>query len=216
MPKLLELFSGTGSVGKAAQRLGWEVWSLDISQEFFPRICCSIHDWNYLEYPPDFFDAVWASIPCQHYSVLHTKSERDLVSADAITARTIAILQYFKRARWCVENPKDSLLFKRFSFLTRRTTDTSYCRYNGGFHGYRKNTRIASNFPLVLRHSCRGDCDAMEGKRHRTTAQRGPCKGYPSDVDFSVDQLWMIPPELCEMVVNQMALPILLEELPRE
>ena len=43
--RLLELFSGTGSVGRAFEALGWEVTSLDVEGE--PTIKCDIMDWDY-------------------------------------------------------------------------------------------------------------------------------------------------------------------------
>ena len=36
--KILELFSGTGSVGKVAQKLGYEVTSLDIEKKTQPYV----------------------------------------------------------------------------------------------------------------------------------------------------------------------------------
>ena len=199
MPRLLELFSGTGSIGKAAH--GWDVWDLDISPQFSPRICVDILEWNYKDFAPGFFDAVWASIPCQEYSVLHTKSTRDLTHANSITNRTREILAYFN-APYAVENPRGSMLWIMTDWPY--ITDTSYCQYNGGFHGYRKHTRVASNFLLVLRPMCRGGCDATVDGRHQTTAQRGTQKTYELDRAFTVSELWEIPSELCALILSQL------------
>ena len=60
--KLLELFSGTGSVGRAFAEKGWEVISLDSD----PRTDATIHEdilkWDYSTYPPGHFDAIWALV----------------------------------------------------------------------------------------------------------------------------------------------------------
>ena len=42
MPHLLELFSGTGSVGKAFRQVGWQVTSVGIDVNFVPTICCDV------------------------------------------------------------------------------------------------------------------------------------------------------------------------------
>ena len=56
--KLLELFSGTGSVGKVAKTLGWEVVSLDLKNADINE---DILEWDYKKYEPNYFDMVWAS-----------------------------------------------------------------------------------------------------------------------------------------------------------
>ena len=61
MPRLLELFCGTKSVGRAFEAAGWEVVSLDIVSKFEPTILCDIRSWDYTTFPPGHFDMVWAS-----------------------------------------------------------------------------------------------------------------------------------------------------------
>ena len=46
--KLLELFSGTGSVGTVAKDMGWTVVSLDLKGA---DINCDILQWKYKKYP---------------------------------------------------------------------------------------------------------------------------------------------------------------------
>ena len=47
MPRLLELFCGTKSIGRAFEAAGWEVVSLDIVSKFEPTILCDIRSWDY-------------------------------------------------------------------------------------------------------------------------------------------------------------------------
>ena len=46
MPRLLELFSGTGSVGRAFGELGWEVISLDLDPGAELTICADVCSWD--------------------------------------------------------------------------------------------------------------------------------------------------------------------------
>ena len=56
--KLLELFSGTGSVGSVAKNMGWTVVSLDLKGA---DINCDILQWKYKKYPVKYFDMIWVS-----------------------------------------------------------------------------------------------------------------------------------------------------------
>ena len=60
MPRLLELFCGAKSVGRAFEAAGWEVVSLDIVSKFEPTILCDVRSWDYTTFPGNF-DMVWAS-----------------------------------------------------------------------------------------------------------------------------------------------------------
>ena len=51
--KLLELFSGTGSVGAVAKDLGYSVVSLDLKNA---DINCDILNWDYKKYALDIFN----------------------------------------------------------------------------------------------------------------------------------------------------------------
>ena len=73
--RLLELFSGTKSVGRAFEALGWEVTSLDTDTTTRPTICADIQEWDYRTYLPGHFDLIWASsanLPevCDQYSTI--------------------------------------------------------------------------------------------------------------------------------------------------
>ncbi|MFM7984687.1 MAG: hypothetical protein ACKPKO_35730 [Candidatus Fonsibacter sp.] len=62
---MLELFSGTGSVGNVCKALGVDVVSLDRGMP--ADIQSDIMDWDYnTDSPHDFYD-IWASPPCTEY-----------------------------------------------------------------------------------------------------------------------------------------------------
>ena len=83
-PRLLELFAGTGSVGKAFTAQGWSVVGLDITAGH--AIQTDILDGNYTAYEPGYFDAIHASPPCTQYSIARTNSKkpRDFEGADQL------------------------------------------------------------------------------------------------------------------------------------
>ena len=57
--RVLELFSGTGSVGAVCRDLGFEVISLDRDME--ADIKTDIMDWVYKTCPPKHLGFIWAS-----------------------------------------------------------------------------------------------------------------------------------------------------------
>jgi site-specific DNA-cytosine methylase len=75
--KLLELFSGTGSVGKAFRDQGWEVISVGSDPKMQRMICCDVRKLDAAPLPP--IDCVWASPVCTKYSIARsTGPPRDL------------------------------------------------------------------------------------------------------------------------------------------
>ena len=89
--RILELFSGTGSVGKVFGADGWEVVSLDVDNKTNASICADIRTWDYTIFDVGHFDVVWASPVCTHYSRARTtaKTPRDLEWADSLVLRAL-------------------------------------------------------------------------------------------------------------------------------
>jgi hypothetical protein len=202
MPHLLELFSGTGSVGRAFRAAGWEVTSVDLDRKSRPDICCDILDFQLsaLEGRP-LVDLVWASPPCTHYSIARsTRAPRDLEGSDRLVQKTLDIVQELGAA-FFMENPATGLLKTRAvaQGLPMRVVD--YCAYGAL---YRKRTAIWTNTDWRPRRPlCRYDCagavlNPITGKMcHLARAQRGPSAGATIRHQ-SLSQLYSLPPALCE------------------
>ena len=198
--RLLELFAGTGSIGKAFRELGWEVVSLDIDPKSGADIISDILAWNYRSFEKGHFDALWASPVCTHYSRARTtaKTPRDLVWADSLVFKTIEIIGYFQPKVWCFENPQTGLLKDREVVRVIPYKDVSYCSYG---YLYRKYTRLWTNSEKwVPRPLCckANPCDRVKDGRHPMSAQRRPSKGTGDHDVCTLAQLHSIPPALCQ------------------
>jgi DNA (cytosine-5)-methyltransferase 1 len=67
-PKLLDLFCGAGGATKGLQHAGFYVVGVDIKKQ--PHYCGDeFYQADALEFPPEGYDAYWASPPCQSYSI---------------------------------------------------------------------------------------------------------------------------------------------------
>jgi hypothetical protein len=165
--RLLELFSGTGSVSNALP--DWETVSVDITDKLStPTHKVNILEWDYRIYPPHHFDAIWASPPCTEYSILkrNTGMGQNLELADRIVNKTLEIIDYFQPGRWFIENPQTSMLKYRDMMLNKPFYDFDYCCFSDW--GYRKRTRIWTN-TAQIKELCKkeGACPNMTGRFHK-------------------------------------------------
>ena len=201
--RLLELFSGTGSIGKAFSEQGWDV----VSSDSDPKTDASIHEniltWDYTVYPLGHFDCVWASPCCTHYSCARrgAKTPRNLPLADSLVLRSQEIINYFNPRVWFMENPQTGLLKDREFMVSIPFSDVDYCAYCDW--GYRKRTRLWNNVDFKGK-LCpgKGLCPNMTENRHNNTAQqgknRGKCGLYGNS--FKRTTLYRIPPNLCNEI----------------
>ena len=154
---VLELFSGTGSIGKVCEKLGWNPISVDL--ELPATHECDIMEFDYKQYPKDYFSIVWASPPCTYYSslqncwlgrkkkdgILVTREiiEEKRIESDKLILKTLEIIDYFKPEVWFMENPQRGQLKDRDVVKDIPFYDVSYCMYSDW--GYEKRTRIWTN-----------------------------------------------------------------------
>jgi site-specific DNA-cytosine methylase len=163
--KLLELFKGTGSVGKVAEKLGFDIVSLDNNPSSKADITADILEWNYKKFykdtgfKPDF---IWASPPCNTYSRLaFVFKERDTKTAEPLSAKarigtailykTLEIIIFFKslnpNLKYVIENPRGMMRLDTYMKTLPRYT-TFYQLYGDK---RRKETDFWSNIQLHLK-----------------------------------------------------------------
>ena len=157
---LLDLFTGTGSVARVAEELGYSVTSLDIDPKFHPTHVANILEFDYrCHFKPGDFDVIWASPPCQYFSQARKCNiGRTLKNGETLTAervlsdteelgvpllrRTQEIIEYLQPKVWFIENPYTGSMKK---YIPETPAVYDYCMF--GFN-YRKRTAIWSNQQL--------------------------------------------------------------------
>lgn len=200
--KLLELFKGTGSVGKVAKKMGFnEIISIDFDPIYTPTIETDILKWNYKKFYietgfiPDF---IWASPPCNTFSkIAYFKmiGERNTQTAEPYSERakigtkilykTLNIIKFFNKLNpnmgYCIENPHGMMRHdKRMKKLY--TESTYYCLYGDK---KRKYTDFWSNFIMNLDQSKK--CNN---------------KNLVNVVDMKLNDRYSIPPKLIKHIIN--------------
>jgi site-specific DNA-cytosine methylase len=218
---LLELFSGTGSVGAAVRDMyGGDLlkhYSVDIHTKYNPTTAIDMLQWNYKpdldafleQRTKDDYVIVWMSPPCTQYSIARSraKTPRDLEGADALVERALEIKDYVNPNAWFLENPhgaSHSALRLRpiMQPLEQYRNECTYCHYGKQF---RKRTDIWTNVPVELRRCTKSDpCPHVANtKRHKhpVTAQSGPSAGARGC--GSAEAAYPIPPRLVEYLFGQ-------------
>jgi hypothetical protein len=183
----LELFAGSGSFGKVAERRGFNVFSVDIKP--FDGIDL-VKDIEFLTTfdVPFLPDVIWASPPCTTYSIAGISTHRDghkpktefAKKSDRLLWKTLDICVAFAKCgevKWFIENPVGMMrkmpMLKGFDRVT-----VDYCQYGDT---RRKPTDIWTNHAGSLYHPAgwipRHQCRNGETRCHHEAAPRGSRTG---------------------------------------
>ena len=139
--RMLDLFSGTGSVGRVYAENGFEVTTVDMNPKWQPHFVVDVLTWDYKgEFKPHHFHTVVCGVPCTEFSTAKTTGVRDLDLADRLAKKALEIVEYLKPQRWWLENPRHGLLTTRPYMNGIPFVDADYCQYSDW--GYQKPTRI--------------------------------------------------------------------------
>lgn len=205
--KILELFAGTRSIGKAFEKRGNEVYSVDWNKDFENiNLYADISKLTANEIIEKFGkpDVIWASPDCTSYSVAaishHRKREEDGNLApiseygkfcDETNKHLIELINELNPKYWFIENPRGGLRKMRFMQGLPRYTVT-YCQYGDK---RQKPTDIWTNHPNPnFKPMCKrgANCHESAPRGSKTGTQ-----GLKGAKERSV-----IPEKLCEHIVD--------------
>ena len=206
--KVLELFAGSRSIGKACESLGYEVFSSDITDFGGIDYVVDILEFDVSKVPfkPDI---IWASPPCTYFSVAsigkhwnkdHTPKSENALKGVAFVEKTIEIIKELKPKYYYIENPRGKLRKLDIVKGLPRTT-VWYCKYGDT---RAKPTDIWTNNLRSLLNP-NGWCPRPECKNgnkncHHESAPRGSqtgTQGLKGNYNRS-----KIPEELCLEILN--------------
>ena len=204
--KVLELFAGSRSIGKEAEKQGYEVFSVDLKP--FDNIDLAI-DIEQLtpEMIPFKPDIIWASPPCTTYSMAAISHHRNgqipktefAAKSDRLVKNTLKIINHFG-CTYYIENPRAMLRKMQFMRGIPKTTVT-YCTY--GAKNMKPTDIFSNNINNLFNPSGwipRAMCFNGNTKCHHEAAPRGSktgTQGIKGNYNRS-----KIPQQLCEEILK--------------
>lgn len=205
--KVLELFAGTRSIGKAFEEKGHDVFSVEWDRSFENiDLYKDIYELSAKEILDKFGkpNVIWASPDCSSYSIAaishHRKREENGNLApvseyakfcDRVNQHTLNLIMTLSPKYWFIENPRGGMRKMDFMHGLPRYTVT-YCQYGDT---RMKPTDIWTNHPgPKFKPMCKnGDpCHEKSPRGSRTGTQ-----GLKGSKERSV-----IPVELCRHIVK--------------
>ena len=210
--KVLELFAGSRSFSKIAEKLGHKTFSVDINDFDNIDYVTDILDFDYkkINFIPD---VIWASPPCTYFSVAsighhwnkdNTPKTKEAVLGIKIVEKTLEIIRYYLSInpdiKYYIENPRGKL--RKLDVIKGIPKATiCYCQYG---ENRMKPTDIWSNNLNDLFYTDgwtpRPMCFNGNTNCHHQPAPRGSqtgTQGLKGNYERSI-----VPSELCEEILK--------------
>lgn len=206
--KVLELFAGTRSIGKAFEARGHEVFSVEWDKQFenisLYADIGKLTAQDILDLCGGVPDVIWASPDCTTYSVAAISKHRQKEAngnlkptseyaafCDKVNAHVVELIRELKPRYWFIENPVGGLRKMNFMQGLPRYTVT-YCQYG---ERRQKPTDIWTNHPAPqFKPPCK------RGAPCHDAAPRGARTGTQA-LKNSVEKA-KIPEALCMHIVD--------------
>lgn len=205
--KVLELFSGTRSIGKAFEARGHEVFSIDFDRRFLANAHCDIETLTTEQILKWFGkpDVIWASPDCATFSMAAISHHREkdpatgallpkteyAAKCDRTDAHVMELIRDLAPRYWFIENPRGGMRKMPWMQDLPRYTVT-YCQYGDR---RQKPTDIWTNHPdPQFKPPCKpgSPCHEPAPRGSRTGTQ-----GIKASLDRS-----RIPSQLCEHIAD--------------
>jgi len=201
---VLELFAGSRSIGRAAEKLGYEVFSVDWESYYDIDLNIDVEDMQIGDVP--FIpDAVWASPDCTTYSIAACSKHREnsitpktdyAKKCDRVNQHVIHLIKQWLDMNplmiFFIENPRGMMRKMPWMQEFKRHT-VWYCQYGDS---RAKPTDIWTNSDdWIPRPQCfngNPDCHHERAPRGSKTGTQGRSGSYERS---------MIPGELCNEVM---------------
>lgn len=208
--KLLELFAGSRSVGKVAEKIDFEVFSCDWDNYKDIDWVGDIENLDSKDVP--FIpDVIWASPDCKTYSIAAISHHRNngkpkseyAIKCDKVNIHFLNLIRYYLSINpnlvYFIENPRG--YFRKMNFVNNFIDETKgkretvwYCQYGDE---RAKPTDIFTNSKTwIPRPQCKNgntNCHHQKAPRGSKTGTQGRKGSYERSI---------IPQELCEEIFN--------------
>tara|TARA_Y100001937_G_C7042350_1_gene295228 strand:+ start:142 stop:786 length:645 start_codon:yes stop_codon:yes gene_type:complete len=206
--KVLELFAGSRSFSKVAEELGMETYTTDINDFKGIDQVCDIMDFDLQKMLDEFGfpNIIWASPPCQAFSVASISSHwtggkgayvpktQKAVLSQKWVAKTISIIKFLNPEFFYIENPRGVL--RKLPVINNEDYIRNtiwYCQYGDK---RAKPTDIWTNdFAWRPKPVCKNgnpDCHHERAPRGSRTGTQGLKGNYERSI---------VPSELCREIL---------------
>ena len=199
--KVLELFAGSRSFSKIAEKFGFETYTTDINNFKGISQVCDIFDFDLKKIPFEP-DVVWASPPCTSFSVAsighHWTGGKQayIPKTDSaklgikLVKKTMEIIKELKPKYYIVENPRG--LLRKLNLIPHSPKTAWYCQYGDD---RAKPTDLWFNFEWTPKTCKNGnpDCHHQPAPRGSRTGTQGLKNAYERS---------KIPEKLCKEIIN--------------